>query len=201
MTSLSMYLLAAIALTVAPGPDNLQVMARGMQQGFIAALVAALGFASGLVFHTFLVSSGLAALIVASPLLFAALKYVGAAYLIWMGYLVLVSDGGNGRSEVQDQGLWKIYRQCIIGNIFNPKVSLFFLTFLPQFVDVSKPVLPQFLLLSLVFIAQTLIIFSAYGLIAAYSGRRVGAMAGGRRWVKVLTGLLFVGLGIRAACL
>lgn len=162
MPDLLLFLLTSIAVTVAPGPDNLQVLARGMAQGRRAGLVAALGFSVGCLFHTVIAAVGLAAVLRSSPLAFQLIKYAGAAYLIWIGIQALRAKGGLAQGgDVDAVPLARVFRQSVLGNIMNPKVTLFFLVFLPQFVraDAAHPGL-QFLLLGVVFMLQTAVVFS-----------------------------------------
>ena len=135
MPNFLLFLATSIAITMAPGPDNLQVLARGMSQGRAAGLVAALGFAAGITFHTTLATLGIAALLRSSPIAFQAIKYAGAAYLIWIGIKALRSQGLATAHERPAQPLWSVFRQSVFGNMLNPKVTLFFLVFLPQFIE------------------------------------------------------------------
>jgi threonine/homoserine/homoserine lactone efflux protein len=201
MPEVWLFLLAAITLTLAPGPDNIYVLTRGIAQGRKAGLVAALGFSSGLFFHTMLAVFGFAALIKASPTAYSLLRYAGAGYLIYLGVRTLLST-----AAIQVQGpaktikLSRIYWQSVIANILNPKVTLFFIAFLPQFVNASAGHIPaQMLLLAAVFILQALAIFSV---IACFSGM-VGAFfqrkASAATYLNRLAGSAFIALGVRIA--
>ena len=205
MPDLFLFLLAAMTLTLAPGPDNIYVLTRGIAQGRKAGLVAAAGFCSGLIFHTLLAVLGFAALIKAYPPAYHALQYAGAAYLAYLGMRTLrsassgiaLAAGGQGTAAVP---LRRIYWQSVLANMLNPKVTLFFIAFLPQFVqrEAGHEAL-QMLVLALVFIAQAFVIFSA---IALFSGA-VGAVFRRRASASVhlnrLAGCAFIGLGIRMA--
>ena len=205
MPDLFLFLLAAMTLTLAPGPDNIYVLTRGIAQGRKAGLVAAAGFCSGLIFHTLLAVLGFAALIKAYPPAYHALQYAGAAYLAYLGIRTLrsassgiaLAAGGQGAAAVP---LRRIYWQSVLANMLNPKVTLFFIAFLPQFVqrEAGHEAL-QMLVLALVFIAQAFVIFSA---IALFSGA-VGAVFRRRASASVhlnrLAGCAFIGLGIRMA--
>ncbi|MBW9334978.1 MULTISPECIES: LysE family translocator [Herbaspirillum] len=205
MPDLFLFLLAAMTLTLAPGPDNIYVLTRGIAQGRKAGLVAAAGFCSGLIFHTLLAVLGFAALIKAYPPAYHALQYAGAAYLAYLGIRTLrsassgiaLAAGGQGTAAVP---LRRIYWQSVLANMLNPKVTLFFIAFLPQFVqrEAGHEAL-QMLVLALVFIAQAFVIFSA---IALFSGA-VGAVFRRRASASVhlnrLAGCAFIGLGIRMA--
>lgn len=201
MPEVWLFLLAAITLTLAPGPDNIYVLTRGIAQGRKAGLVAALGFSSGLFFHTMLAVFGFAALIKASPTAYSLLRYAGAGYLIYLGIRTLLST-----AAIQLQGpaktikLSRIYWQSVIANILNPKVTLFFIAFLPQFVNAGAGHIPaQMLLLAAVFILQALAIFSV---IACFSGM-VGAFfqrkASAATYLNRLAGSAFIALGVRIA--
>ena len=201
MPDLLLFLVTSIAITLAPGPDNLQVLARGMAQGRRAGVVAALGFAVGCLFHTMIAAVGLAAVLRSSPLAFQLIKYAGAAYLIWIGIQALRAKGGLAQgADVAAVPLRKVFRQSVLGNMMNPKVTLFFLVFLPQFVhaDAAHPAL-QFVLLGLVFMLQTAVVFSLFGLYAGWLGAWLRRRPATGRWLDRAAGAIFVGLGIKVA--
>jgi threonine/homoserine/homoserine lactone efflux protein len=201
MPNFLLFLAASIAITVAPGPDNLQVLARGISQGRAAGLVAALGFAAGISFHTTLAALGVAALLKSSPMAFEAVKLAGAAYLVWIGIKAIRSKGLSSAHERPSQPLAVVFRQSVIGNLLNPKVTLFFIVFLPQFVNPhgGQSVMLQMFELGGVFMLQTVAVFSVFGvaagMIGAYLKRRprVGV------WLDRLAGATFIALGIRVA--
>ena len=201
MPNFLLFLAASMAITVAPGPDNLQVLARGISQGRAAGLVAAIGFAAGISFHTTLAALGVAALLKSSPIAFEAVKLAGAAYLIWIGIKAIRSKGLSSAHERPSQPLAVVFRQSVIGNLLNPKVTLFFIVFLPQFVNPhgGQSVMLQMLELGGVFMLQTVVVFSVFGvaagMIGAYLKRRpkVGV------WLDRLAGATFIGLGLRVA--
>jgi threonine/homoserine/homoserine lactone efflux protein len=201
MPNFLLFLLASIAITAAPGPDNLQVLARGISQGRAAGLVAALGFAAGISFHTTLAALGVAALLKSSPIAFEAVKLAGAAYLVWIGIKAIRSKGLSSANERPSQPLTTVFRQSVIGNLLNPKVTLFFIVFLPQFVNPhgAQSVMLQMFELGGAFMLQTIVVFSAFGvaagIIGAYLKRRpkVGV------WLDRLAGVTFIGLGLRVA--
>jgi threonine/homoserine/homoserine lactone efflux protein len=201
MPNFLLFLAASIAITVAPGPDNLQVLARGISQGRAAGLVAALGFAAGISFHTTLAALGVAALLKSSPMAFEAVKLAGAVYLVWIGIKAIRSKGLSSAHDRPSQPLAVVFRQSVIGNLLNPKVTLFFIVFLPQFVNPhdGQSVMLQMFELGGVFMLQTVAVFSVFGvaagMIGAYLKRRprVGV------WLDRLAGATFIGLGIRVA--
>ncbi|CAG9206355.1 L-lysine permease [Paraburkholderia tropica] len=201
MPNFALFLATSIAITFAPGPDNLQVLARGISQGRMAGFVSALGFAAGVTFHTTLAALGIAALLRSSPLAFHILKLAGAAYLIWIGVKALRSQGLAAAGERPRQPLATIFRQSVLGNIMNPKVTLFFVVFLPQFVDVhgAQSVTLQMLELGLLFMAQTVVVFSVFGVCAGALGSWLKRRPRAGVWLDRLAGLTFIAIGMRIA--
>ena len=201
MPDIFLFLLAAMTLTLAPGPDNLYVLTRGIAQGRQAGLVAALGFSSGLLFHTLLAVLGFAAIIQTTPAAYHALQYAGAAYLIYLGVRTFLGAAAmSSPTQTQALSLSRIYRQSVIANMLNPKVTLFFIAFLPQFVNAKAGhIALQMFVLAVVFIVQALVIFSAIaifsGIVGAYFQRQTRAAL----YLNRLAGCAFVGLGIRIA--
>ncbi|RQH04590.1 LysE family translocator [Paraburkholderia dinghuensis] len=201
MPNFALFLATSLAITFAPGPDNLQVLARGISQGRAAGLVAALGFAAGVTFHTTLAALGIAALLRSSPVAFQILKLAGAAYLVWIGIKALRSQGLAAAGERERQPLRTIFRQSVLGNMMNPKVTLFFVVFLPQFVDPrgAQGVTLQMLELGLIFMLQTVVVFSIFGLCAGTIGGWLKRRPRAGVWLDRLAGLTFIAIGIRVA--
>jgi threonine/homoserine/homoserine lactone efflux protein len=201
MPDIALFLVASALLTVAPGPDIVYVLTRGVSQGRQAGLAAAFGFATGCLFHTLLAALGVAALIRSSDLAFNGVRYAGAAYLVWIGIQALrhretfvLGAGGDARAR------WTIYRQSVIGNVLNPKVTLFFLSFLPQFVNADAGnVGVQMALLGTLFMAQTVVIFGAVALFSGWIGERLRAHPAIGERLGLFAGLTFIALGIRVA--
>ena len=201
MPNFFLFLLASLAITIAPGPDNLQVLARGISQGRAAGVAAAAGFAAGVIFHTTLAALGIAAVIKSSPLAFEIIKVAGALYLIWIGFRALRSQGLGTAQAGAPLKLRTVFWQSVLGNMMNPKVTLFFIVFLPQFVDTAsgRSAMLQMFMLGAVFMVQAFVVFSAFGLGAAGIGAwlkrrpRVGV------WLDRLAGLTFIVLGLRVA--
>src|SRR5687768_6601122 len=128
MPEVALFIVASALLTIAPGPDIIYVLTRGIAQGVKAGVAAALGFATGCIFHTLLAAVGIAALIRSSDLAFNVVRYAGAAYLVWIGIQALRHRSSFSIEGAQDRrSLMTIYRQSVIGNVLNPKVTLFFL--------------------------------------------------------------------------
>lgn len=201
MPNFALFLATSLAITFAPGPDNLQVLARGISQGRAAGLVAALGFAAGVTFHTTLAALGIAAVLRSSPVAFQILKLAGAAYLVWIGVKALRSQGLAAAGERERQPLSTIFRQSVLGNMMNPKVTLFFVVFLPQFVDAhaAQGVTLQMLELGLLFMLQTVVVFSIFGLCAGTIGGWLKRRPRAGVWLDRLAGITFIAIGIRVA--
>lgn len=201
MPEIGLFLVASALLTVAPGPDILYVLTRGVAQGRAAGIAAALGFATGCIFHTALAALGVAALIRSSEVAFNLVRYAGAAYLAWIGIQALrnraaFSVQGAGSAK----GLGLIYRQSVLGNMMNPKVTLFFLAFLPQFVDAKAGgVGAQMALLGAIFMVQTAAIFSAVAVFSGWIGAWIRRRPVIGERLNVFAGLTFIALGIRVA--
>ncbi|MBE6080594.1 MAG: LysE family translocator [Veillonella sp.] len=228
------FLVSSILLTLAPGPDNLYLLTKSLADGAKAGITLAAGLCSGIVFHTCLVILGVAALVKSSPVAFAALKYVGAAYLFYLAYGAFTakvaksqpteesagqttaagsnsttnsvssnessSQASNGKSSSQtsngESSALAIYRKGLIMNILNPKVLLFFLAFLPQFVDPNNesPGL-AIAILGAVFSLQAFILFS---IIALCAGKLRGFLNQGpksQRMLNRIQGVVLLGIG------
>jgi threonine/homoserine/homoserine lactone efflux protein len=201
MPDIGMFLVAAIALTLAPGPDNIAVLTRGIAQGRQAGLTAACGFASGLLVHTLLAVLGFAALMKAYPAAYAVVRYAGAAYLLYLGWRMLRSAGAlliNGSND--RLSLQRIYWQSVIASSLNPKVTLFFIAFLPQFVNVQAGnTVGQMGVLAILFIVQALVIFSVIAVCSGIIGSYLQRYRKSSVYLNRLAGCAFIGLGIRMA--
>ena len=165
------FLTASILLTLAPGPDILYLLTKSLADGAKSGIILACGLVSGIVFHTTLVMVGVAALIKSSATALLLLKIFGAAYLLFLAFGAFKSARAGKKLSLSRAGakssLSALYKRGILMNVLNPKVLLFFLAFLPQFVDLNGSSL-QILFLGVVFAAQALIIFS---IIAIFAGR------------------------------
>lgn len=162
------FLIASMLLTIAPGPDIMYLLAKSLADGARSGISLALGLTTGLIFHTTLVIIGVAAIIQQSPLAFAILKYAGAAYLLYLAWGAFHAQGNLKLNAVNNTtSFFKLYRRGLIMNVLNPKVLLFFLAFLPQFVDLnSDSVSLQIAFLGFIFGLQTLVIFSLVAICA-----------------------------------
>jgi len=201
MPDIALFLVASALLTIAPGPDIVYVLTRGITQGTRAGIAAALGFASGCIFHTVLAAVGIAALIRSSPVAFDLVRYAGAAYLVWIGIQALRHRSSFSiEGDREKRALATIYRQSVIGNMLNPKVTLFFLAFLPQFVDAhAGHVGWQMALLGVIFMVQTIVIFGAVAIFSGWIGDWVRRKPAIGERLNVFAGITFIALGIRVA--
>ena len=194
------FLLAALMLNIAPGPDMLYVIGRSVGQGRRAGIVSALGVFVGCWVHILAAAFGIAALLRSSPLAFNLVRYAGAAYLIYLGIRMVVKRTDLSSQQLEPEKLGSIFRQGAITNMLNPKVAIFFLAFLPQFIDARRgSVVLQILFLGLIFnVGGTLV-----NLAVAYAGGTLGELLRrNQRWARLqqwFTGLVFVGLGLRLA--
>jgi threonine/homoserine/homoserine lactone efflux protein len=197
-----LFLAAGILLNLAPGPDTAYILARSVAQGREAGIASALGISVGTIFHTCAAALGLSAILATSALAFGAIKLLDGAYLVFLGIKMLV----DRRKELSLPGNFRRYttatafRQGVLTNVLNPKVALFFLAFLPQFIDpASTTKVLAFLSLGLTFVTTgTVWCLVLASFASAFSKRlRTNAIIG--RWVSGTAGALFVLLGIRLA--
>jgi threonine/homoserine/homoserine lactone efflux protein len=200
-----LFIVSGLLLNVTPGPDTAYIIGRSLQLGWRGGAAAATGISVGCLVHVFGAAIGLSALLMASSAAFAVLKWVGAAYLLFTGVQMLLSRSrpvaeaavkGNGRS------LARVFWQGALTNVLNPKVALFFLAFLPQFVSAeSAHKTLAFLALGLIFISSGTLWCFGVAAFAARAAGRIRQSAGAMAWINRLLGGLFVYLGIRVAML
>jgi len=194
-----MFLGAALLLALAPGPDSLGVLSLGIAQGRREALGFSLGCAVGCINHTVLAVLGISALIAASPTAFQVLQWLGAAYLIWIGVQLLRAQGTHFDSSVAGKGVAGFipyFKRGLIANAINPKVALFFLSFLPQFVRVDGwGASVQIAIFGTLFALVAASIFSVIACFSAPIGVFLRGRAWVARWVDYTAGGLFIVLG------
>lgn len=204
LSTLLVFLAATLTLNVTPGPDMLYVIARSVGEGRKAGIVSALGIAAGCLVHMVAIAAGLSGLLMAVPFAFEVVKYAGAAYLIYLGLKALLSRNAAALEAptVARARLGAIFRQGVVTNVLNPKVALFFLAFLPQFVDPARgPVAPQLVLLGLLFNVSGTLVNVGVAWAASGAGHWTKRRLGGSPWFQRATGAVFVGLGLRLALL
>jgi len=199
-STLVLFCVAALALAVVPGPAVTYVVARSVEQGRRAGLLSAFGVATGGLVHVAAATAGLSALLASSASAFTVVKLVGAAYLIAIGLLRLFGRGEDDSQEVALVAQRRVFAQGVVVNVLNPKTALFFLAFLPQFVDQHRwPVALQVGVLGCLFVALAVVSDSAYALVASALAGRVRGSARAQGIKRYLTGTIFVALGATAA--
>lgn len=194
--------LASLVLVVVPGPAVIYILTRSVSQGKVAGLASAIGVNLGSTFHVLAAVAGLSVVLASSAYAYTALKWLGVAYLAWIGYRTLTSkDAEFAEPEIQTQSLRRIFAQGVVVNLLNPKVAIFFLAFLPQFVDPtsSNPTLQTFILgMTLVIIG--LLSDSLYALVGGGLGDLFRRRPGAARATRLTAGFTYLALaGIAAA--
>ncbi len=174
-TQLIYFIAASVALTLLPGPDILFVLTQSISQGKKAGMAIASGLCTGLLFHTTAAALGVSAILYSSAVAFSFLKYAGAIYLLYLAYMTIKEEGKLASLEsMRVTELSLLYRRGIFMNILNPKVSLFFLAFLPQFVDAGSGNVPQqMIFLGAVFFLQAMVIFFIVSYFAGMIGIKI----------------------------
>jgi len=195
------FLLAALILLLTPGPAVLYIIARSVDQGRLAGFVSVLSIESGNSVHVLAATLGLSAILLSSALAFSIVKYLGAGYLIYLGVRrLLTRDQDHEITRVQRQSLRRIYSQGVLVATLNPKTALFFLAFLPQFVDPSAgSVTSQLLILGGTFVMMAIVTDSMYALLASTAGGWLKNSHSFLRAEKYVAGSVYIGLGLTAA--
>jgi len=189
-------------LIVVPGPNLIYILARGVEQGRSAAVASAFGVETGSLFHIAAAAAGLSALLASSQLAFDIVRYLGAAYLVYLGIRTLLQRDEHTAAVAPSDGrrLWHAYRQGVLVNVLNSKVALFFLAFLPQFVDpVRGAAWAQILVFGAVFLAVGLVVDLAYALAAGTVGDWLRSRPRALRWQRYSSAAVYLGLGAAAA--
>lgn len=208
---LLMFIAAGWLLNLTPGPDVLYIVSNALRSGTRAGIVAGLGITAGCFVHIFAAAVGVGALLAASATAFAVLKWVGAAYLLWMGVRMLFAkasgDGGSGATIAAAQAapavavpLRSVFTGGFWTNVLNPKVAIFFLAFVPQFIAPgtdSKAL--AFVLLGVLFNLNAIPVNVGWALAAGWMVRRVGAVQRGMHWLDRIAGAMFIGFGLKLA--
>jgi len=201
LDTLLLFFTTSVLLGLSPGPDNLFVMAQSIQRGPGSGLLVTLGLCTGLVVHTAAVAFGLAAVFQASALAFNLLKWVGAGYLLYLAWGAFRAGASTLPDEAsREDGLRRFYLRGIIMNVTNPKVSIFFLAFLPQFTKPEHGNLPlQLVVLGGIFILSTLLVFGAISLLAGVLGHKLRRSERAQKILNKTAGAIFAGLALKLA--
>jgi threonine/homoserine/homoserine lactone efflux protein len=198
---LPLFIFASIVLLLTPGPAVLYIIARSVDQGRVAGLVSVLSVEVGNLFHAVAASLGLSALLFSSATAFNVVKYLGAAYLVYLGVRKLFSTNTTTQQKaLEPQSLRRVFSQGVTVAVLNPKTALFFLAFLPQFVDRSKgQVGLQLLMLGCLFVFMAIISDGMYAILASSAGQWLKSHR--QIWLaeRYVVGLIYIGLGITAA--
>ena len=201
-SQIALFCVTSIALIMTPGPDMLYVIARSIGQGKRAGIVSALGVCFGILVHTASAAIGLSALLMTSALAYNIVKYTGAAYLIYLGIRTIISHEQENNFNTPQVGisLAKTFSQGVLSNVLNPKVALFFLAFLPQFVDASKGEIGlQIVTLGLIFVLMGFCWLLLVALLTSHLGNRLQNNSRWRRFQQWFTGSILLFLGARLA--
>jgi threonine/homoserine/homoserine lactone efflux protein len=198
---LIVFVLAAGALLITPGPAVLYIVTRSIDQGRLAGIVSVLGIGLGTLFHVAGAALGLSAILMSSALAFDIVKYLGAAYLIYIGVKKLFAKNDAFLpQQIAHQKLSRIFFQGVIVNILNPKTALFFFAFLPQFVDPARGSVPvQMLILGLIMLFMGLFSDGVYAILAGSAGNWLRTNQRFLRVQKYVTGSIYILLGLTAA--
>ncbi len=199
--SLITFTFASVLISLAPGPDNIFVLTQSALYGRKSGVFITLGLCTGLIVHTTAVALGVAAIFQASTLAFNVLKFVGAGYLLYLawGAFTAKSESLNSGSSTL-KSAWALYVRGIVMNVSNPKVSIFFLAFLPQFTQPQNGnLVSQFFLLGTVFIVVALLIFSAIAMLSGSLGGWIKSSPNAQRYLNRISGCVFLGLSLKLA--
>lgn len=201
LSSLVLFMVAALALLVTPGPAVLYIVARSIDQGRWAGIVSMLGIHVGTLFHVAAAAFGLSALLMSSALAFNVVKYLGAAYLIYLGVRkLLVREELHQPEVIENRKLSRIFYQGVVVNLLNPKTALFFFAFLPQFVNPSRGVVAgQILFLGFIFVVLGIFSDGAYAVLAGTVGHWLRGNLRFLRAQRYFAGSMYIGLGLTAA--
>lgn len=197
------FLIAGILLNLTPGNDTIFILTKSIAQGKKAGIMSVLGISTGSLIHTTLAAFGLSVIIAKSIVAFTVIKYAGALYLFYIGYKMLTDKAGlntGGNNNENKTSYLKIYRDAVITNVLNPKVALFFIAFLPQFIDPGfKNTVIPFLLLGITFTITGAIWCSVLAIFAAAIFTILKANKKVSAYVNKLCGAVLIGLGVKVA--
>ena len=195
------FFTASVLLALAPGPDNIFVLTQSALRGRSAGIVVTFGLCTGLIVHSSAVALGVAVIFQTSAVAFSALKFIGAGYLLYLAWQAFRASAHQIQSKPEVQANhWKLYCRGIIMNITNPKVSIFFLAFLPQFADPQKgPISIQILFLGGLFIIATILVFGSVAILAGTLGQWLNRSDRAQNILNKIAGTVFIGLALKLA--
>jgi threonine/homoserine/homoserine lactone efflux protein len=201
LPNLSVFLLATLVLLLTPGPAVLYIIARSLDQGRLAGFVSVLSIETGNFILVLAATLGLSAILASSALAFSIVKYLGAAYLVYLGLRrILTRESTIDPAASERLSLGRIYRQGVTVAVLNPKTALFFFAFLPQFVDASRSPVPlQLLTLGSLFVLMAICTDSLYSFLAGTAGRWLKGTPAFLRFERYVAGSIYIALGLVAA--
>lgn len=195
------FMVAALIVLLMPGPGVLYVIAKSVSQGLKAGLASAAGLSAGAFVHVLAAAAGLSAILMTSATAFSFVKFAGAGYLIYLGLRTIFSKKARSTQQMNIRsGLARSFYDGVIVSVFNPKIAVFFLAFLPQFVDTGQGnITGQILFFGLVYVVMAMTTDSGYALLAGSTRRLLKKPSKPRYWPRLLTGSVYVGLGLNTA--
>lgn len=203
INDLWLFVISGIALNIMPGPDSLYIVGRSATQGFWGGSMASWGIATGTLVHILAAAFGLSAILATSAMAFTVIKVVGCCYLMYIGLSMLLSRRGAATQDVKEQvptSLYKIYSQGFLTNVLNPKIALFFLAFVPQFIAYDSPNKAlSFIVLGLIFIFNGMIWCHFLAWSSSSLSRKVKQSPSLTHWLNKIAGTLFIGFGVKLA--
>ena len=203
ITDVGLFCMAVVLLNATPGPDTAYIIGRSLAQGRSTGLISAAGISAGCCIHAVASAIGLSAILAASATAFTAIKLAGGAYLVYLGLRMLLSKSSRASPDTvahDARPLQTIFLQAMATNVLNPKVILFFLAFIPQFVhaEASQKTM-AFLLLGVIFALISMVWNSGTAFLAGTLARRAGRNPQARRWLERVVGATFIALGAKLA--
>jgi threonine/homoserine/homoserine lactone efflux protein len=199
-SQLSLFLIASFVLLITPGPAVLYIVARSINQGRMAGIASVLGVETANFLHASAAALGLSAILVSSALAFDIVKYLGAAYLIFLGVRKILVREEAKETATKTESLSRIYSQGFVVNILNPKTALFFFAFLPQFVNTSNGnVTLQMFLLGIMFVGMAIVTDGCYAFVSSSIANQLNSNPNFARNQRYFTGLIYIGLGVLTA--
>jgi threonine/homoserine/homoserine lactone efflux protein len=202
LSQLLLFIVASFLLCLAPGPDNIYVLTQGITKGKKAAIITTLGLCSGLIIHTTAAALGISVIFKTSELAFNIVKYLGAAYLLYIAYQAYKHRNEPLNLDVKSskKQMKGLFMKGFIMNILNPKVSIFFLAFLPQFVNVNEGNVPmQMIILGIIFMIMTILVFSTIGVVANALSTKLLSKPSIVKYMNIATSFVLVSLGLKLA--
>lgn len=199
ITSFGLFLLTAFLMNITPGTDTMYIVSRSVSQGKKAGIYSVLGISTGSLVHTFLAAIGLSVILTTSVVLFTVVKIIGAGYLVYLGVRMIMQKSSNLKlKDIKSMPFKKIYTQGLLTNVTNPKVALFFISFLPQFIsgDNSYGPLP-FIILGLTFVLTGTVWCLLVAIFASFATKKLRNNSKVEFILNKITGVIFIGLGLK----